>query len=317
MTAAQSGGDGSATHIKRGENRPIATEPVQVLCRWTQTSDVDADLSALLLNGRKVRTDADFIFYNQTASADGTVEHRGKQRHGDEIEDRIIADLSAIANDVESVVLALSVDSGHLIAELGSVAVSVLTSQGATIATFPLNDMTVETAAIAVELYRRGGAWKLRAVGQGYAGGLASLARDFGVTVDDEPLPDLPRVTARSQADRGVERNRPEVDHAESAGLPDRVLNSAIFEGQLRLAGRVVVTGTQISNLLRVLLDAGGNEITVGQAATTLCVATTSVNGALMQTKRILDVEGYEVLRVRDGVVGLDVSALREQFGID
>lgn len=77
-----------------------------MLCRWTQTSDIDADLSALLLNGRKVRTDADFIFYNQTASADGAVEHCGKQRHGDDIEDRIIADLPAISPDVESVVVA-------------------------------------------------------------------------------------------------------------------------------------------------------------------------------------------------------------------
>lgn len=317
MTAAQSGGDGSATHIKRGENRPIATEPVQVLCRWTQTSDIDADLSALLLNGRKVRTDADFIFYNQTASADGAVEHCGKQRHGDDIEDRIIADLPAISPDVESVVVALSVDPGHRVAELGTVAVSVLTGQGATIASFPLTDMTVETAAIAVELYRRDGGWKLRAVGQGYNGGLGALARDFGVTVDDEPPPDSPKTGTRPQADQGGESSRPKVNDSESSSLPDRVLNSAIFRGQLRLAGRVVVTGAQISDLLQFLLDAGGNEMTVGQAAETLGVATTSVNGALMQTKRILDVEGYEVLRVRDGVVGLDVSALREQFGID
>jgi len=317
MIAAQSGGDGSAAHIRKGENRPIATEPVQVSCRWTQTSDIDADLSVLLLNGRKVRTDADFIFYNQTASADGTVEHRGKQRHGDVIDDRIIADLPALALDVESLVVALSVDSGHRIAELGTVAVSVLTGQGSTIATFPLADMTAEAATIAVELYRRDGGWKLRAVGQGYKGGLAALARDFGVTVDEEPPPDSSKTDTRSQADQGGGSSRPEANRTESSGLPQQVLNSAIFEGQLRLAGRVVVTGTQISNLLQVLLDAGGNEITVSQAAATLRVATNSVNGALMQTKRILDVEGYEVLRVRDGVVGLDVSALREQFGID
>lgn len=63
--------------------------------------------------------------------------------------------------------------------------------------------MTVETAAIAVELYRRDGGWKLRAVGQGYNGGLGALARDFGVTVDDEPPPDSPKTGTRPQADQG------------------------------------------------------------------------------------------------------------------
>lgn len=317
MIAEQSGGNGSAAQIRKGENRSIPTELVQVSVRWTRTSDFDADLSALLLKGRKVRSDEDFIFYNQTSSADGTVEHRGKQSNGSVIEDRIAANLPTIAPDVESVLVALSVDPGHRVAELGAVAISVMTTQGVTLATFSLTDMTVETAAIAVELYRRNGSWKLRAVGQGYIGGLAALVRDFGVTVDDEPPPDSLKSDTPAQTEKGEESNPPEVKHYEPSSLPDRVLDSAIFRGQLSLAGRVVVTGTQITKLLQILLDAGGNEITIDQAAEILGVAPTSVNGALMQTKRILDVEGYEVLRVRDGVVGLDVSALREQFGID
>lgn len=96
--------------------------------------------------------------------------------------------------------------------------------------------------------------------------------------------------------------------------LPDKVIRSKVFEAQVKLAGRVVVTPAQIRGLLTVLL--GAHEITSAQAAAALGVATASVNGALMQTKRILDVEGYEVLRVSRGVVSLDVAALTEQFGV-
>lgn len=96
--------------------------------------------------------------------------------------------------------------------------------------------------------------------------------------------------------------------------LPEKVIRSKVFEAQLNLAGRVVVKREQIKALLAVLLDA--HEITAAQAATALGVATASVNGALMQTKRILDVEGYEVLRVSRGVVSLDVAALTEQFRV-
>ena len=89
-----------------------------------------------------------------------------------------------------------------------------------------------------------------------------------------------------------------------------------MFKAQYKLAGRVVLRDEQITGLLAALLAAGGNEITVAQAAVALKVATASVNGALMQTKRVLDVEGYEVLRVDRGVVRLDVAALTEQFGV-
>jgi PglZ domain len=98
--------------------------------------------------------------------------------------------------------------------------------------------------------------------------------------------------------------------------LPDNVIRSKVFASQLRLAGRIVVKPPQIQNLLVALVGAGAHELTLAQAAAALGVATTSVNGALTQAKRVLDVEGYEVLRVRDGVVGLDVAALKEQFGV-
>ena len=96
--------------------------------------------------------------------------------------------------------------------------------------------------------------------------------------------------------------------------LPDKVIRSRVFDAQWRLAGRLAVKPAQIRALLSVLVDT--HEITSAQAAAALGVATASVNGALMQTKRVLDVEGYEVLRVARDAVSLDVAALTEQFGV-
>jgi hypothetical protein len=98
--------------------------------------------------------------------------------------------------------------------------------------------------------------------------------------------------------------------------LPDKVIRSKVFIAQLKLAGRIVVKDTQIKALLAALLTAGAYELTLAQAAAALGVATASINGALMQTKRVLDVEGYEVLAVGGGAVKLDVPALCEQFGV-
>ncbi|BBX34838.1 alkaline phosphatase domain-containing protein [Mycolicibacterium mageritense DSM 44476 = CIP 104973] len=127
-----------------------------------------------------------------------------------------------------------------------------------------------------------------------------------------EPLPDSGRKT---EADRELTLFN-QVSSEDVSPLPDKVIRSKVFETQLRLAGRIVVKAPQIKNLLQALLATGACEITLAQAATALGVATASVNGALMQTKRVLDVEGYEVLRVAGGVTGLDVAALKEQFGV-
>ena len=98
--------------------------------------------------------------------------------------------------------------------------------------------------------------------------------------------------------------------------LPEKVIRTKTFEAQFSLAGRIVVKKQQIISLLQALLATGAHELALAQAAGALGVATASVNGALMQTKRVLDVEGYEVLRVGGGFVRLDVAALKEQFGV-
>ncbi len=98
--------------------------------------------------------------------------------------------------------------------------------------------------------------------------------------------------------------------------LPAKVIRSQVYANQRRIAGRIVITDEQIETLLTDLLAAGAHELTLAQAAAALGVATANVNGALMQVKRILDVEGYEVLAVGGGAVKLDEAALREQFRV-
>lgn len=103
-----------------------------------------------------------------------------------------------------------------------------------------------------------------------------------------------------------VQRNR----------LAANVVATKVFTEQLTLAGRIVLQQAQIKDLLQALVDTSAHEITLAQAAAALGVATASVNGALMQAKRVLDVEGYEVLRVGNGIVRLDAAVLKEQFGV-
>ncbi|MDG3015842.1 hypothetical protein [Speluncibacter jeojiensis] len=97
----------------------------------------------------------------------------------------------------------------------------------------------------------------------------------------------------------------------------ERLLASSAFGDQIRLAGRIVVKQEQIGALLDALLAVPSRELTLAQAAAVLELPTGRVQGALLQVKRVLDVEGYEVLAIDGPVVRLDERTLREQFGLD
>lgn len=175
--------------IQKGMNVPVPAPVVRVELGWGTGPGVpDADASALLLAGGKVRSDADFVFYNQPADASGAVRHEGKAPSpAGGITDALTVDLARLEPAVETVVLAASADGGSF-GQVPGLHVRVLDAgSGAEIARFDSADATVETAFVLGELYRRQGAWKFRAVGQGYESGLAGLATDFGITVEDEP----------------------------------------------------------------------------------------------------------------------------------
>ncbi|MFD4134512.1 TerD family protein [Streptomyces goshikiensis] len=152
----------------------------------------DVDVSALLLTAAgKVRSDDDFVFYNQPVHPSGAVRHEGRREDGAGTVETIGVALSAVEQRIGTVVLAASTDGTF--ADVPGLFVRVLDARsGAETARFDVTDATSETALVLGELYRRDGAWKFRAVGQGYDSGLAGLATDFGITVDDPAPPPPP-----------------------------------------------------------------------------------------------------------------------------
>jgi stress response protein SCP2 len=147
----------------------------------------DADASALLLTAAgRVRDDGDFVFYNQPHHASEAVNHLGKRTVAGVTTDTVEVDLSALEPAVERVVLCASADDGTF-GQMSGLTLRLLdAATQAELARFDM-EATTETAFIGGELYLRDGRWKFRAVGQGYASGLAGLATDFGITVDDDP----------------------------------------------------------------------------------------------------------------------------------
>ncbi|MFI6868228.1 TerD family protein [Nocardia sp. NPDC050406] len=176
--------------MMKGANVPVPSSAVRVELGWQSGPGVpDADASALLLQSSgKVRSDADFVFYNQRQHPSGAVQHDGK-RQGAQVTDALTVRLSQVEPSVDRIVIAASCDGGSF-AQLPGLHVRVVDADsGAEVARFDSADATTETAFVLGELYRRQGAWKFRAVGQGYAAGLAGLATDFGISVDDAPAP--------------------------------------------------------------------------------------------------------------------------------
>ncbi len=185
----------------KGSNVPVPARSVRVEIGWQTASGVpDVDASALLLAGGRVRSDADFVFYNQPRHASGAVRHEGKQPQGAAVTDQLAIDLGGVESDIETVTLVASADGGTFGQVPGLHVRLVDADSGAEVARFDSQDATTETAFVLGELYRRQGSWKFRAVGQGYDSGLAGLASDFGISVDDEPAAPAPAPTPRPAA---------------------------------------------------------------------------------------------------------------------
>ncbi|MEU9940900.1 TerD family protein [Streptomyces lavendulae] len=162
-----------------GSNLPLNTVGVTV----EVAAPVRLDVSGLLLAADgKVRSDADFIFYNQP-SGPGV----GYRSGGGAAPDSITVDTGALPAGIERIVVTASPDAaGQTFQGIEPTATVRDAASGAVIATFTPPQLGAETALVVVEVYLRGGVWKVRAVGQGYANGLAGIATDFGVSVDEE-----------------------------------------------------------------------------------------------------------------------------------
>ena len=160
--------------------------------RSSDGQDFDLDASAFLLAaGDKVRSDSDFIFYNQLKSSDGSVEHTGDNLTGEgEGDDEVIkVDLSRVPAEIQKVSVAVTIHEAEGRRQnFGMVTNAFIRvvneANNGELARYDLSeDASTETAMVFGELYRHGEEWKFRAVGQGYNGGLGPLARNFGVNV--------------------------------------------------------------------------------------------------------------------------------------
>ncbi|MFB7497692.1 TerD family protein [Streptomyces sp. NPDC056161] len=164
-----------------GSNIPLSASRVTV----DVAAPVRLDVSGLLLTADgKVRSDEDFIFYNQP-SGPGVTYRSG----GGAAPDAIIVDTAAVPAGIEKIVVTASPDAaGQTFQGIEPTATIRAADGNVVLATFTPPQLGTETALVVVEIYRRAGQWKARAVGQGYADGLAGIATDFGVTVE-EPAP--------------------------------------------------------------------------------------------------------------------------------
>lgn len=169
------------TAMTPGSNLPLSAVRVAV----DVTAPVRLDVSGLLLAADgKVRSDDDFVFYNQP-SAPG-VTHSAAAAGGD----TITVDTAAVPEGIDKIVVTASLDTpGATFAGTEPTGTVRNADDGSVLASFTPPRLGTETALVVVEIYRRGGAWKVRAVGQGYANGLAGIATDFGVSVEEPAAP--------------------------------------------------------------------------------------------------------------------------------
>ncbi|WP_203680732.1 TerD family protein, partial [Streptomyces microflavus] len=189
---------------------------VMVSLGWSSaTGEGDADVSVLLLDGDgKVRSDVDFCFYNNPVAGNGSVQLLGKTPTADGSEDRISFDLDAVPEEIDKVVVAASRYGGSRFGELDDLRLTLADSAGEGLVRFAVEEADEVSAVIFGELYRRSGEWKFRAVGQGYASGLAGLATDYGVDIDDDAAEEDAREQGEQEPGQGQE-------YAEEAPLPE------------------------------------------------------------------------------------------------
>ncbi|MEU9466668.1 TerD family protein [Streptomyces avermitilis] len=179
------------THaMLKGSNIPLEATAVRAVLRWTPGQGVpEVDASALLLgpDGR-VRSDEDFVFYNQPRHPSGQVRLLGKKREAEALTDTIQTDLTGVESAVGQILLVASADDVTFdrVRSLRVLLYDAAAPDGEPLAYFDIKPQTgQETALICGELYRRGEGWKFRALGEGYLNGLQGLATDFGISVDE------------------------------------------------------------------------------------------------------------------------------------
>ena len=183
---------GNVSLTKEAPNLTAVTIGLGWEVRVSTGAAYDLDASALALGAdHKILGDSWFVFFNNLRSPDGSIEHLGDNLvgGGGGDDEQINVDLTAVKPEVASVVFAVSIyDADQRRQSFGQVRGAFIRvvdrNTGIELTRFDLTeDASTETAMVFGELYRYGGEWKFRAIGQGYASGLRGIALDFGVNV--------------------------------------------------------------------------------------------------------------------------------------
>ena len=155
-----------------------------------QPFDLDASLFMVKSDG-KVPSDAHFIFYNQMASPEGSIEHTGDNLtgEGEGDDESIKVTLSKVPPEIQRLVIVVTIHEAEArrqnFGQVSNAFVRILNRDNdQEVVRFDLSeDYSTETAMVFGEIYRHSGDWKFKAVGQGYSGGLRALALQHGVNV--------------------------------------------------------------------------------------------------------------------------------------
>ena len=165
--------------LAKGQNAPLPGPDVVISVDVAAPADVSA---LLVTEAGKVRSDADFVFFNQPSGP------------GVQLRDgRLHISTTGVPADIAAIRTVITLDdTSRSFGQFAPPVTHVLDAAGAPLFDYVVDGLTSESVVIAVEVYQRNGQWKVRAVGQGYAGGFADLVRDHGVSVDDAPAPPAP-----------------------------------------------------------------------------------------------------------------------------
>ncbi|MGZ4664335.1 MAG: TerD family protein [Frankiaceae bacterium] len=194
--------------LSKGANCPLPVPSAQVAVGASEPLDIAA---LLVTQSGKVRSDDDFVFYNQPTGP-GVQLTSPTTLH---------LDLPHVPRDIDKLVVTASLDGtrSQTFATVQQISVTISDLMGTPIARFDPSDLTAETALVLIEMYRRAGSWKIRAVGQGYASGLAGIATDFGISVD-EPRPAAAPAAPHPPQQPGGWPAQPQQGWPQGAGTP-------------------------------------------------------------------------------------------------
>ncbi|MBL1073640.1 TerD family protein [Nocardia sp. 2] len=171
-----------SVNLVKGQNGPLHTTDVVVSVQV----GAPADVSALLVTAQgKVRSDADFVFFNQPTGPGVRLQPAGPGEPA-----ALSVSLAQVPPGIDQIRAVITLDqAGATFGRIAPPVAVVSDARGTRLYEYRIEDLSTESIVIALELYRRQNTWKVRAVGQGYAGGFAALVTDHGVSVDESPRP--------------------------------------------------------------------------------------------------------------------------------